>query len=132
VPGCPAAPPTPPTPPAPGPVPHFTPTNSTNCTWVEGVQYDHRVDNGAVTHADDREDCCRHCYLNSECVASAFHVGDGTCYLHFSLAGQRRGQEGVVGCVTARAAALQSVLPWPPQDAPLQFWVGGTRHPEQF
>jgi hypothetical protein len=142
VPGCSAAPPSPPGPTPPGPEPHFTPVNSSNCTWVEGAAYDRRVSKGAVTHANDREECCRHCYENPACIVAAFHETrdpKGTCFLHYSLAGQHRGQTGVVGCVTSRAKAVGSderralaeALAWPPLDWQSKMdWVGGNRHPD--
>ena len=133
-------------PPSPGPQPHFPPSNSSQCSWVEGAGYDHRVSGaGAVTTAADREGCCRNCYENTACVAAAFHeVEAGTCYLHYSLEGQRRGQTGVVGCVTNRSDSLVDgwlggegqipaamPRPWPPlDDSSKMDWVGGMRQPD--
>jgi hypothetical protein len=94
--------------PPPGPAPRrFTPTNSTNCSWVEGFAVNHRVTVGkpVLQGVASKEACCRACYENAECVVSAWHdTADviHACYLHFSSAGAGTGQKGVVGCVTSR------------------------------
>eukprot|EP01050_Picozoa_sp_SAG11_P024991 SAG11_NODE_5495_length_1544_cov_1.276125_1_plen_237_part_00 len=141
--GCKAGPPPPPLPP-PGPQPHFKRLNSSHCSWVDGAQYNHRVRNGAITSAADREGYYRNCYQNTTCVAAAFHEDEtGTCYLHYSLGGQHRGQTGVVGCVTNRSQSENSLVsgwlgeealvtrPWPPLfgDSKME-WVGGMRQPD--
>ena len=86
----------------------FTPTVSTNCTYVPKVAYSDRVSHGAVQpNVTSREACCRACYENDECVVSAWHDTAAvvhTCYLHASKKkAHKAGQVGVVECVTSRA-----------------------------
>jgi hypothetical protein len=92
-------------PPAPPPHPHFTPVNSTNCTYVSAAGYNHRTSHGAVlSNIATKEECCRRCYENDECVVSAWHDTAAVvhaCFLHFSAQG-RTTQPGVVGCATSR------------------------------
>jgi hypothetical protein len=108
IPGCAPAPsPPPPAPtPAPGPMPGpFPPSNSTDCTFVPNIKYDHRVTKGAKTSASTQEACCKHCYENDRCVAGAWHSDSSPtpegCYLHYS-ADSIGEQQGVIGCVTSR------------------------------
>jgi hypothetical protein len=96
-----------PPPPPPPPHRHFPLENSTDCTWVLGASYVHRVTVGTpvLQHVGSKQDCCRACYENSECVVSAWHdtaVPVHSCFLHFSSAGGGTAQTGVVGCVTSR------------------------------
>eukprot|EP00040_Diaphanoeca_grandis_P005387 m.32643 g.32643 ORF g.32643 m.32643 type:complete len:624 (-) comp16674_c0_seq1:218-2089(-) len=103
VPGC--LSPSPPTP-NPDPVPkRFPVVNQTNCTVVEGWHGVHRTPNKpyGIAHVATKEECCRDCYLDAYCVASAYHEhGNNTCYLHYSLEGAKTGQSGVVGLLTNR------------------------------
>ena len=101
--------PAPPAPPSPSPShKHFVPTNITDCTYVPGAAYDHRVSHGAVReHVSSKSECCRQCYMNDECVVAAWHDTAPVvhaCYLHFSAAGSTTNQSGVVGCVTDRSS----------------------------
>ena len=98
------------------------------------AQYDRRVSKGAITHAKDKEGCCRHCYENEHCVAAAFHeTEEAECFLHYSTEGWHTGQNGVVGCVTTRQPHRPVVPlvsePWPRLGAEKKEWVGGNRHP---
>lgn len=88
------------------PLKPFTPTNSSDCKWVENVQYSALIPDGAATSATSKEECCRHCYESSECVAAAWHgpksdKQHNTCHLH-SNADSKGTQTGVYGCVTNR------------------------------
>ena len=101
VPGCGDGAPTPP----PSP---FVPSNSTACSYVEGVHYDARIPDGAVTEAATREACCQHCYESSECVAAAWHepgaeTAPGKCFLHSNAISAGASQKGVEGCITTRS-----------------------------
>ena len=81
----------------------------TNCTYVSGARYNHQVPKNAVqARVPSREECCRRCYENSECVVSAWHDTQPpvhNCYLHYTSKDMGHNQDGVVGCVTSRPDA---------------------------
>ena len=131
VPGCsaaptPAPPPTPPTPPTPAPPappePPYTPSNSTDCRWVDDAHYNARIPVGAATTATTREDCCRHCYESTLCVAAAWHGPESAaqknaCFLHANDEPSGNPQHGVLGCVTSRAPSTAAFPQTFPQNA---------------
>ena len=87
----------------------YHPVNSTNCTYVAGVKYNHPIH--ASANVPSKQECCRLCYLSAECVASAWHEPSDPdqptkCFLHSSTDGEGHGQRGVVGCVTGRVHAV--------------------------
>ena len=105
VPGCdqPPSPSPSPSPSPPGPPP-FTPTNSTNCTYLANTGFHNRVpDHPKGVHAESEAECCRACYEDEYCVASAYHASDQSkvCYLHQSPTHEGH-NAGVTGCVTNR------------------------------
>ena len=98
--------PAPPSPPAP-PHRYFVPHKSNNCSWVPGAAYSHPVMAGkpVLQGVGSKQDCCRACYENVECVVAAWHetkVTVHSCFLHYSSGNAGTGQKGVVGCVTSR------------------------------
>lgn len=106
VPGCDTPGPAP-SPPSPAPErPRFKPQNFTNCTQVPGARYNARVPDepSGVKDVESAEDCCRKCFEDVYCVASAWHgpKGSHVCFLHYSTAGSTAGQNGVLGLLTGR------------------------------
>jgi hypothetical protein len=103
--------PSPPPPPAPSPAPPmpgpFPPSNSTDCTFVPDIQYNHhRVTKGPKMSAKTQEACCARCYKNDRCAAGVWHSDSsptqkGTCYLHCSAESERE-QQGAISYATSR------------------------------
>lgn len=84
----------------------FTPTNSTDCKFMANTGFSNRVpDHPLGVNAASQADCCRACYEDAYCVASAFHKADKSnkCYLHQAPPHQTS-NTGVTGCVTTRLA----------------------------